>query len=110
MAFEATILYLQRAAMGAAKHSALVLMKGSNMAKVTITLEDTIRDGKQVVMVSHNTDSRDVPDDSPMATDAMLHGLCIMRLWQSRALANMMPLVCADALEARAAVARKLAA
>lgn len=78
------------------------------MAKVTIVLEDAFKDGKPVVSVQFNSDRQGQPENAP-ATDAMMHGLCIARFWQSRALANMMPHVCADALAKRAELRQLLA-
>lgn len=74
------------------------------MAKVTIEIEDTVKDGKQVVSVKFHADRQGQEEDAP-ATDAMMHGLCIARAWQSRALANLMPYICSDALKQRADLA-----
>lgn len=79
------------------------------MPKVTITLEDTHKDGKAIVHVNFATDLSGAPADAP-ASDAMMHGLCIARLWQCRSLPNMMPHVCGDALAQRAAIVKALAA
>lgn len=79
------------------------------MAKVTITLEDQHKDGKAIVHVNFATDTQDNSTDAP-ATDAMMHGLCIARLWQCRSLPNMMPHVCSDALAQRATLVRAMAA
>jgi hypothetical protein len=78
------------------------------MAKVVITIEDDIKDGREIVSMSAQTDRQGLPKEAPMTT-AMLHALCIIRKWNNKSIPCDTGWVCADAIQAREAAMSALA-
>ena len=79
------------------------------MAKVTITIEDGFKEGRPTVKVHAVVDRQGLSESAP-ATDAMLHGLNIVRQWDAGALPAGMKIVCADALQSRNAILERIEA
>lgn len=77
------------------------------MARVMIIIEDQNKDGRETVGMTIQTDRQGLPQEAP-ATQAMLHGLTIARLWNCRSLAYMTNVVCDDAIEHREKVLASL--
>lgn len=78
------------------------------MAKALITIEDDVKDGKETVSMSAQTDRQGLPKDAPM-TNAMLHALCIIRKWNNKSIPCDTGWICADAIQAREAQMATLA-
>lgn len=71
------------------------------MAKITITLSDENEDGANVAVGEFKVDYEGAPEGTP-PTMAVLFGATIQRMWRSRALAPMVPLICDDLMMLRA--------
>jgi hypothetical protein len=65
------------------------------VAKITITIEDGFEDGQAVATADFEADHQGAPEGSP-PTDAAIFATAIQRLWTSRALEAMAPLICDD--------------
>jgi hypothetical protein len=73
------------------------------MAKITITIEDGIESSTPVATAMFDLDMQGATEGTP--TTAVLFGATIQRLWRSRALAPLVPLICGDMMHgARRAV------
>lgn len=79
------------------------------MAKVTITIEDGFKDGRPTVKVNAQVDRQGLAENAP-ATDAMLHGLNIIRMWDCGSLPASMRVTCVDALQSRDAILKRIEA
>ncbi len=74
------------------------------MAKVTITISDSDDDDTNTAVGDFRVDYEGAPEGTP-PTMAVLFGATIQRMWRSRALAPMVPLVCDDLMRLRARAA-----
>ena len=71
------------------------------MATITITISDDVEGSTDVAVADFNVDYEGAVEGTP--TLAVLFGSTIQRLWKSRTLAPMVPLVCSDLMELRLA-------
>lgn len=82
------------------------------MAKVTIIIEDTIKDGQAACAINFNVDHQGADRNAP-PTDSLVVATAFQRMWAHGAFAKMAALVCDDILalvhQRQQAAARQMA-